>query len=213
MDTLFIAILIFLIVLIIYLIIQLYTRYKNDSINKEYTPKPIHKHTESQPVTNSGKRNILFTLSHKTKIYELEIELFNTDLPITCKNFRHMCFNGLHNKTYKNACFDKVIKGRFIQLENIFSDKKSIYGKNFRDESFKYKHSFPGVLSMVNTGQDTNNTEFFITTKSCPNLDGKNVVFGRVVKGLCHLFIIQNCIVDKDNKPEDEIKIIDIKEV
>lgn len=210
----FIIIIVVLIILIFYLIYLLYSKFKNDTINNISVKKKLQEINNLQVKSDGGKKNITLTLKQNEKLYSIELELYDDDLPITCKNFRHMAFEGIKNKTYNNTKFYKISENKSIEggdiLNNDGTGEISLYGKYFLDESFKYNHSSPGVLSMVNNMSNKNTSKFIITTKCCPELDGQQVVFGRVVSGLCHLFKLSHSITDEYYKPLTEIEIIDI---
>lgn len=85
----------------------------------------------------------------------------------------------------------------------------SIYGgSTFADENFGLKHDAPGLLSMANSGKDTNGCQFFITCSKCNFLDGKHVVFGRVVDGLLVMRKIENVPTGPNNKPKIPVNIM-----
>ena len=78
----------------------------------------------------------------------------------------------------------------------------NIYGKtNFDDEGFQYHHERAGMLSMANSGKNTNGCQFFITCAPCRHLDGKHVVFGQVVSGKEVVKEIEDLDVDKKDRP------------
>ncbi|XP_026328110.1 peptidyl-prolyl cis-trans isomerase D isoform X3 [Hyposmocoma kahamanoa] len=79
---------------------------------------------------------------------------------------------------------------------------ESIYGQIFDDENFELQHRFEGVLSMANAGRpNTNGSQFCITTVPCPHLDGRNVVFGKVLAGLGVAREMQQCVMDDHCTP------------
>ena len=82
----------------------------------------------------------------------------------------------------------------------------------FPDENFKLKHDTPGLLSMANAGPGTNGSQFFITTVNCPWLDGKHVVFGKVVEGIEVLKKVES-IGSPSGKPKKNIVVEDCGEV
>jgi peptidyl-prolyl cis-trans isomerase B (cyclophilin B) len=85
---------------------------------------------------------------------------------------------------------------------------KSIYGAKFPDENFKLKHSKKGLLSMANSGKDTNGSQFFITTVPTAWLDGRHVVFGELLEGWDIIDLVQNVPKEPGDKPKEAVKIV-----
>ena len=89
---------------------------------------------------------------------------------------------------------------------------ESIYGGKFEDEiSRNLKHTGAGILSMANSGPNTNGSQFFITLKSTPWLDGKHTIFGRIYSGMGVVQRMGMVATEKDDKPKHPITIFKAK--
>ncbi|KAH8582769.1 cyclin cyclophilin like peptidyl-prolyl cis-trans isomerase [Cryptosporidium sp. chipmunk genotype I] len=144
---------------------------------------------------------------HTTK-GDITLELYPEIAPKACENFSVHCFNGYYN----NCIFHRVIKGFMIQTGDPTGQGIggiSIWGKEFEDEiSPDVKHDEPFTLSMANAGPNTNGSQFFITTASCPWLDGVHTIFGKVVHGKEVVKEIEHVSTNRNDRPIQDISII-----
>ncbi|XP_062178066.1 peptidyl-prolyl cis-trans isomerase CYP21-1 isoform X1 [Alnus glutinosa] len=151
------------------------------------------------------------------------IGLYGQVVPKTVENFRALCTGdkgkGPSGKKlhYKGTPFHRIVSGFMIQGGDIvYGDGRgfeSIYGGTFPDENFKIKNSHAGVVSMVNSGPDSNGSQFFITTVKANWLDGEHVVFGKVIQGMDTVFAIEGGAGTYSGKPRKKVVIADSGEI
>ena len=151
-------------------------------------------------------------------------ELFANHTPKTAENFRALCTGergrGLKSNAqlhYKASSFHRVIKGFMAQGGDFTNHNgtggESIYGAKFADENFRVRHTKGGLLSMANAGPNTNGSQFFVTFRETPHLDGRHTVFGQVVSGMEVVKAMEMCATGRDDKPRFPVLIEDSGEL
>jgi peptidyl-prolyl cis-trans isomerase-like 4 len=152
----------------------------------------------------------------ETSAGELVIDLFVDETPIACKNFLKLC----KTKYYNDCLFFNVQANYIAQTGDPTGTGKggtSVYGKMygaqavaFQDEIVPHrKHDKLGLVSMVNTGPNTNRSQFFITLRGddLHHLDGKHTIFGEIAEGFDVLTTINNLYCDDSGRPYQDVRI------
>jgi peptidyl-prolyl cis-trans isomerase-like 1 len=144
----------------------------------------------------------------ETTLGTITIELYTTHAPKTTENFRQLAQRGY----YDGTPFHRVIRDFMVQGGDPTGTGRggeSCWGGTFADEiDPSLKHSGAGILSMANSGPNTNGSQFFITLAPTPWLDGKHAIFGRVKKGMKVVRALGAVRTGLEDKPVEKVEIL-----
>lgn len=164
------------------------------------TQKSIVKTVELPVVKKEG----IVKVKIETTKGVIEAELYENEAPKTVANFVKLVNQGFYN----SIIFHRVIPGFMIQTGDPTGTGMGGPGYKFADEfSPHLKHSKAGVLSMANSGPNTNGSQFFITEAATPWLDGKHSVFGQVTQGMEVVHAIANAPRTPDDRPVERLEM------
>lgn len=132
--------------------------------------------------------------------------------PVTVANFVGLAEGKIENKSkkkgepfYDGTIFHRVIKDFMIQGGDPQGTGMGDPGYKFADEKNDLQHTGKGILSMANSGPNTNGSQFFITEVATPWLDGRHTIFGKVVQGLPVIDSIANVEKGAQDKPKTDV--------
>jgi len=172
---------------------------------------PIYKKMNVDKETYEGLKDGLYANLQTTK-GNLIVKFEDKKSPVTVANFVGLAEGKIDNKAkakgvpfYDGTIFHRVIKDFMIQGGDPQGTGMGDPGYKFEDEKNDLKHTGKGILSMANSGPNTNGSQFFITEVATPWLDGKHTIFGEVVKGDDVIDAIANVEKGAQDKPKTDI--------
>ncbi|KAH9518413.1 hypothetical protein Btru_016765 [Bulinus truncatus] len=123
-------------------------------------------------------------------IGRITIACFGKLTPVTCLNFISLAKGYKKGRlilSYKDTTVQTVVRDFMIQMGDVktkYGSGENIFGVKFYDESFAISHNHAGWVGMANSGPDSNGSQFYILLRTARWLDGKHVIFGKVVRGM-----------------------------
>eukprot|EP00756_Hemistasia_phaeocysticola_P024063 Hpha_TRINITY_DN15927_c5_g1::TRINITY_DN15927_c5_g1_i1::g.74232::m.74232/K01802/E5.2.1.8; peptidylprolyl isomerase len=147
-------------------------------------------------------QRIFFDISIEDRsVGRIVVGLFGNDLPKTTAKIVKLatCSEKPPAGCYRGTVFHRIIPGFMVQGGMTRQAR-------WDDEAFPFKHAMPGLISLANAGPNTNGAEFFITTSTPVHLDGKHVVFGRVLKGMSVVTAIER-EGTPDGRPKERVEV------
>jgi len=163
------------------------------------------------------------TATLETSKGDIEIRLFEEKAPRTVENFVGLATgeqewtNPKSGETvdgplYDDVLFHRVIEGFMIQTGDPTGTGRGGPGYEFDDEFHDdLRHDGPGIVSMANSGPDTNGSQFFITLDAQPHLDDRHAVFGEVIDGMDVVEEIGSVEVDRNDKPTTDVSLENVE--
>ncbi|KAG7338067.1 peptidylprolyl isomerase [Nitzschia inconspicua] len=184
------------------------------SSSSSETPTPP---TSPPPPPKAKKSNLAWQYRWE-RAGRIVVGLYGNAVPKTVLNFETLAKGDTSHPrgaklAYQGSTFHRIIPDFMIQGGDFTNHNGtgglSIYGDKFEDEKLglKLKHTGPGILSMANAGRNTNGSQFFITTKATPWLDGRHVVFGKVEEGMDVVQVIEKTCGSPSGKPLRLVKV------
>ncbi len=175
------------------------------ALSSESMAQTVNKKPKKEKKIMESKNDTLTVAIIETNMGTIELELFAKKAVKTVENFVGLAEKGYYN----GVIFHRVIDNFMIQGGDPTGTGRggqSLWGEPFEDEvNTGLKHDSEGILSMANAGPNTNGSQFFITLKDTPWLDGRHTVFGKVIKGMDVVKKIGKVKTGPNDKPIEDV--------
>lgn len=171
--------------------------------------RPYHRitMTEETPAGTSSQSSPWTHVLFETSAGSFVVELYYKHTPRTAYNLAALANNGY----YDDTPIHRIVRDFMVQLGDPTGTGRGgecIWGGKFEDEILRtLKHTGAGVVAMANSGPNTNGSQFYVTLKPTPWLDGKHTVFGRIYRGMGVIQRLGMVATDADDKPQSPVKI------